>query len=693
MNILKELDTNQFAAATAPDGCVLVSAGAGTGKTKTLTARILYLILEKNIPSENIMAVTFTNKAAREIKERVKLYVGDKANNLLIGTFHSLSCKFLRKYYYLAGLKSSFFNIIDTNEQVKFLEQAVIIPDSYGSFNKNSFPTEIQDIAEKEWKAGLKEFVSSFSKQLSLWKSWGLSDFDITDPNRKKMDDLMEKYASAYVNYQYELEQKNCCDFGDLILKVVNIFKKHEDILSIESQNIKYMLVDEGQDANPVQVEWVKLLTSYNKNLFVVGDEDQNIYGFQGGYNGAMLDMVGEYFNKYELVLNRRCTEQILYHANLPVDYNKRKSPKILKSNINGDPVIATSHVNEIIEAKYIANEIKELLNTGVSPFNIVVLVRSSWIIPPIEEALIKNGIPSVISSGVSLLDREEVKDILSYLKLSIDPFNEMAFLRIANKPSRGIGPTIVEIINETAKRENVNYSDACHIVSTKVKKIKQDAREGISSLGRCLSLLAQDGENSRHPYDIVNTAIRDTGYLDWLLSLKDGEKKSKNIDILKRLSNEYEDIVNFIYDLSLLNDLDAINSEIVDNNNKVRISTMHSVKGLEFDYVFCPGFDYGVMPSQKSLDSGVLGKYKDKWNGLRGGGLEEERRLAHVAFTRAKKKLYVSFPWKRSNMKFSKNKNIGGPSSFIEECEFLIENNKHQMSSKKKKNNFWYND
>lgn len=668
IEITGKLDANQAAAATAPQGISLISAGAGTGKTTTLTARISILIA-RGIPASSIMAVTFTKKAAKELKERVEKHVGSASEGLRIGTFHSLSSKILRKYAEMAGLQSRNFMIVDEDEAKALMIEAAVVDGAFGPFVTHEDATEAEiKVLKKDYDAGLRNFAERALRQVSLWKGWGLSDVEASDPSREVRSPEEEQMAVAYSSYQYELERRNMVDFGDLILKVVTLLKGNPDILQAEASAITHMLVDEAQDANQVQVEWVRLLTSYNGGLTAVGDEDQNIFGFQGGYTGAMSDMVGPTASRFVLKANRRCTQQILEPANIIVDYNRRSTPKVLESQRSGEAVRSTGHATDISEASWIAGRIKELIDDGVPPHEIAVLFRSAYVIPPYEEAILRKGVPSVVTSGSSLLDREEVRDVIAMVRMAMNPFDDLSFIRVASRPTRGLGTAAIEAITNIVLARSIPFHEAC-IIAADVNSgvgLRKDVRDGAASLGHALAILAEKGEWCHHTHDIITIGLEKTGYMEWLTNQADGDKRLQNIEAVHRLADGYEDAIQFLEDLSLLTEVDR---SMVDLMGKVRLSTMHSVKGLEFDYVFCPAFDYGVMPNARAMEEGRRGKAGDRWNGPSGGGVEEERRLAHVAFTRARHGLDVSFAWRRGGS-HQKTK-VGGPSSFMEECEF----------------------
>lgn len=672
MQVLENLSPEQKAAATSSVVSSVVSAGAGTGKTTTLTARIAHILRNEGIPANQVMAVTFTKKAALEITERVKNQVGDLANGLRIGTFHSLSNRILRRHAPMCGLADSSYAIVDEDDQRDLMRIAAAAPAAYGEFQRPTGMTDDQaKLASKEWAEGLSGFANQAVRQISLWKAWGLTTEMISDRNRQELDEFTEKLAACYVAYQYELESRNLCDFGDLILKTVTLFDKHPDVLRQEANKVRHILVDEAQDANQVQIRLVRHLAFVHGHMTIVGDEDQNIYGFQGGYAGAMRDMAGNSAKPYALTMNRRCTKEILAPANQIVDYNTRNSPKVLVSERSGSPVRVTSHPTDASEAAWTAARIKELVDAGADASGIAILFRSSFLMQPFEEALARKGVAAAMTTGTSMLEREEIKDVLAMVRLAVNPRDDLAFIRVANKPSRNLGTSACEGIINIARAQDVELHEACRIACEEGNGValNKTAKAGANRLARALHLLSEDGRWGRPVYDIISTGLIELDYDKYVEKQDNSENRRMNIDALHRLSEGYEEASLFLQDMSLITDGDPVEGDL----SKVRLLTIHSSKGLEFDHVFCPGFDYGVMPNPRAVDEGGQGKAGDLWFGPSGGGLEEERRLAHVAFTRARKTLDISFPWRRGRMK-KKSSKLAGPSFFIEECDLKYE-------------------
>lgn len=668
MDILNGLDPDQAAAARAPAGASLVAAGAGTGKTRVLAARVAHLV-SSGIPASKIVAVTFTRKAAGELHERISQSVGPSAAGLRIGTFHYLSSRILRKYAADCGLRDSGFEIVDEARSREIMAIAATVPGAYGPFvaDKALGEAEVKE-ARQKWEDGLAGFVSGALAQISHWKASGLTDVEAGDPARPRREsEEEEKFAAAYCAYQFELESRNLADFGDLIMKPAMLMRRNSAVREAESSEIQHMLVDEAQDADWMQVEWVRLLTSYHGGLTVVGDEDQNIYGFKGGYPKAMDDMAGPSALRFTLKTNRRCTEEILKPAVEIVGFNRRRDKKVLKSGMHGESVRATGHPTEANEAAWVAGRIADLVAMGADPSQIAVLFRSAFAMAPFEEALARRGVKARVLSGTSLLDREEIRDVVSLLKLALNPFDDTSFMRLAVKLAKGVGATAADAIVSLAKARDVPLHEACRIASEGKCGItlRKDGKAAVSRLASALSAIAEEGRWGPHAHDLVKSCLRETSYIAVVREMESPDEREANVEALLRLAENYDDAGAFLQDMVLLADVDTTAGDV----GKVKLMTIHASKGLEFDHVFCPAFDSGVMPNARAVDEGRRGKPGDVWNGPRGGGVEEERRLAHVAFTRARRTLDVSFPWKRTQKKGRSKSKDGGPSSFIEEA------------------------
>ena len=674
MEILQGLDADQELAVRSSSNRSLIAAGAGTGKTRTLTARIAHLIVEKGVPAERITAVTFTNRAASELRERIMSNLGPLATGLRIGTFHGLSSRILRRHAEYARLRSGNFEIVDEERSKELMTHASHVSGAFGVFRPDPTLMDTEnETMKREFEANRRGFVSRALAQVSHWKSSGLTDEEAGDPARPARSEQEERFAAAYCAYQYELESRNMVDFGDLILKTVMVLRKHDDIRAMEAGQIAHMLVDEGQDADCCQVEWVRLLTSVHGGLTVVGDEDQNIYGFKGGYPGAMKDMAGSGAAEFTLRTNRRCTEEILKPAVTIVGYNRRKGKKELFSGRHGDPVRVTGHPTDANEAAWVAARVSEMIEGGANPSQIAILFRTSYAMAPFEEALARRGVSAKVCSGTSLLEREEVRDVLALLRLALNPFDELSFVRVASKLSKGLGTVAVDGIAALARSRDIPLHEACSLACDPKAglALKKPARTSASRLASALQVLAEEGRWGSHPFDIITTALRETDYFETVASDEKADDRKANVEALHRLSEGFQEPSEFLQGMALLTDIEDMSEADL---KKVRLLTIHASKGLEFDHVFCPSFDDGIMPNPRAVEEGRQGKPGDLWCGPRGGGLEEERRLAHVAFTRARHTLDVSFPWQRRTrgQKPAKKSKFGGPSSFLEECAFV---------------------
>ncbi len=660
---LGRLDEDQLKAVTAPDGVVRVMAGAGTGKTTTLQSRVAF-ILEKDLAEPHqVMTVTFTNKAASEIRERVTQSVGDRAKQIRMGTFHSLSLRILRKYAEGTGLKSGGFTILDDEEVKQLFDEAVDRSGVVGTFQPPT-PTEdmskeqlkaLVKIEKNEFDANRKLFMKEVLREIPRWKENGLhvsQALELKDPSAMQAD-----LIAVYDEYQRLLDEKNMCDFADLILRVVHLFDQNPELAAAASREIKYVLVDEFQDVNMLQFRWLRHLTQHHGNLFVVGDLDQSLYSFRGSAPQIMERLSDMTTCDVVLKQNRRCTAEILAPANMLVDINPRPNPKVLKSEKLGNPVQVSSAPNEFAEANMVVTAIRKLLDAGSEPDEIAILGRAGYVVKPLEKSLIKAGIPYALLGGNSILDKEEVKDVLAYLKLAVDPFNDIAFSRIANKPARGCGPTTVSSIIEIARVNSVPFHDACQLVASEAVKsaARKNVLKDISQLGGTLSALAIANEMGTPPAALVDMALVDSGYVNYLKTKEDSDIRRRNVEFIKSFADQFEELVDCIQEFSIV-------TEAVDEGNGVRIATIHASKGLEFDHIFLPAWDEGVFPSMRAIDE-IPGDIDDPWVGPPIGGVEEERRIAHVALTRAKVSATIMTCYKRAGRR-------SAPSRFLEEAE-----------------------
>ncbi|EPX83485.1 ATP-dependent helicase [Salipiger mucosus] len=658
------LDDDQRDAVTARDGVVRIMAGAGTGKTTTLKSRIAYIIDQGLAQSSEIMAVTFTNKAAREIRERVEQTVGEDAAGVRMGTFHALSLRILRRYAEMTGLESARFTIVDDDEIKQIMDEALTNAGVYPEFEE---PPKLEgmtdkvhsDLKKKEKRAydkDRKAFLKEATQKIQRWKECGLHIEQATAA--ESLANQERQFVALYEEYQSLLDMKNMCDFSDLLLRVVHLFDRKPDIAARESRRIKYLLVDEFQDTNMLQFRWLQHLYRHSGNLFVVGDVDQSLYSFRGSAPQIMERLSDS--APYDVVLksNRRCTQEILAPANRLVDCNSRPSPKQLDAGKRGDPVKYVEAANDFSEVKVVVKRIKELIAAGEDPDEMAIIARAAFVLKPYEKELITAGIPYYLMGGNTLLEKEEVKDMLAFVKLAVDPYNEIAFSRVANKPSRGLGPTTLKAITDVAAARRVPMHEACFLITTDAVEtsVGKSKIEAVAALGAALAELSSAVEMDVQPALVMDMAYEDTGYCDYIKDRneEDDAKQARmqNVDFLRTLSSKFPDIIEFMQEFSLMTDT-------ADEETGVRIGSIHSSKGLEYDHVFLPAWEQGVMPSQRALEE-IPGDIDDPWTGPPIGGVEEERRIAHVALTRARKSVMVTGAKAR-------NKQKTRPSAFLQ--------------------------
>ena len=637
---LDGLDPAQAAAASADAVAVVVRAGAGTGKTRTLVARIAHLVAERNVPPESIVVATFTNKAAREIRERVASAVGpESASRLRMGTFHSLGARFLRKHHARAGLDRR-FSVVDDDGARAEMRECIRL----GAFAEGDAVGPLADTA---------------IARIKQWKSWGLTVEEIERADRPRRSVEDERMARLYVAYQHHMASRDLVDFADLVLLPLSMLLGNDDLRFAESETVRHLLVDEAQDANPAQVHLSRCLTESHKNVFAVGDEDQSIFSFQGGYPAAIQQIAGPGASEFDLTVNRRCTDQILAPAVALVNCNRRKVRKTLASGRAGaepDLVVAGSDREEAVR---VAAKVRSLLDAGTNAADIAVLGRSAFVFAQVEEAFLKEGIPFDVVGAGGFVDREEVRDILAYLTLARRPEEVESFQRIANKPAKGLGPAAMKAI--LGGDGNAPFFE----------RVAEPLALGVSGENLAQVVALSNGLRDLHEaYDrdleterVLDVVLSPGGldYEGYLAGRKEDKarkrRRAESVAALRRLAQEETDFVTFLDRVMLAED-----DEVGPPGGRVRVSTMHSSKGLEWDHVVCMAMDSGVIPSPRSLESGTAGTPGDVWDGPRGGGIEEERRLAHVAFTRARHTLTICCPNSRAGKGVS-------PSRFLPEA------------------------
>ncbi len=608
---LKDLNDPQKEAVLHLDGPLLIVAGAGSGKTKVLTSRIANIIKERKAFPNQILAVTFTNKAAKEMQNRVSNILGSAAIGLSwLGTFHSICAKLLRKHASAAKLNSN-FTIVDTDDQIRLI--------------KNICKAENVDIKQLS-----PRFILAI---IDRWKNKGYYPAEVI-VNKK---DIYEKtILPLYKIYQQKLTDLNSCDFGDLILHTVKILENYSDIREIYSKNFKYILVDEYQDTNFIQSKWLNLLSEKNKNICCVGDDDQSIYSWRGAEikNFLEFDQVYENTKVIRLEQNYRSSQNILSVASNLIANNQNRVGKTLTTIMEeGDLVKLNCFKNGKDEAIGVSDEIEKNIKKKFSYNNVAILVRAIFQTREFEERFLKIGMPYRILGGTKFYERAEIKDCVAYLRLIHQEKDDLAFERIINNPKRAIGDSTLKNIHEFAKENHLNLERAS-IKMLEQNLIKPKAKIGLSIFIN--SLIKWRGDlkiNKSSHVKLLQIVLDESGYSAMLKNKKDldNENRLENIKELLSAMKEFDTLESFLEHVSLATSIDQ-----EWDGEKVNMMTMHAAKGLEFDVVFLPGWEEGLFPHQKSIEE----------KGQK--GLEEERRLAYVGITRAKKKAIISFSMNR---------------------------------------------
>jgi DNA helicase-2/ATP-dependent DNA helicase PcrA len=595
-----ELNEQQLEACENTEGPLLILAGAGTGKTRTLIYRITQIINQGLAHPSQIMAVTFTNKAANEMLERTEASV--ESNGIWIGTFHSLATRIIRSHTDSLGIAKD-FTIIDVDDQWRLLKK--IIRDM--SLDEKTFSPKI---------------VSGI---IGRWKDLGLLPENLTKSDI--FSPLHIKTKAIYIEYQNRMNILNALDFGDLLLLCLKLFRDFPEILSFYQEKFRYLMVDEYQDTNATQYLWLRYLSQLHKNICAVGDEDQSIYSWRGAEIRNIMKFTHDFPGAkiIRLEQNYRSTKHILNSANHLITNNKTRIGKNLwTASISEEKVHIVNQMNGYKEAEFIATKIKDL-SKDISRNDIAILVRASFQIKVIEDILIQQQIAYKIIGGLKFYERLEIKNALAYIRLAYNTNDSLAFERIINVPKRGIGSTTIEQIQNYANLHQCSYFNAAKMMVTKqyfrgkTQTTIADFIYKIESWNKLwLDLPCKE---------VCENILNESGYVDYLKleATLESESRLANLEILIQNIGEFEQITHFIEHVSLVADLE--NSE---NNDYIKIMTMHAAKGLEFDIVFLPGWEEGFFPSKRSMEE------KD--------GLEEERRLAYVAMTRAKKSLYILY-------------------------------------------------
>jgi DNA helicase-2/ATP-dependent DNA helicase PcrA len=652
---LAELNPEQREAVETLDGPVLVLAGAGTGKTRVLTTRIAHILNLARARPGDILAVTFTNKAAREMKDRVSLMVGQIVEGMpWLGTFHSIGVKILRRHAELVGLKSN-FTILDTDDQIRLIKMLI----------------EAEKLDEKRWPARV------FAAILDGWKNRGLTPDQV--PAGEAASFGNGKGKKLYLVYQERLKTLNAADFGDLLLECIRLFKQNPDVLRHYQQRFKYILVDEYQDTNVAQYLWLRLLAQpaaaqpamaapdaapvpavpdkAPKNICCVGDDDQSIYGWRGAEVDNILRFEHDFPGAKVIRLERnyRSTGHILAAAAHLIAHNEGRLGKTLRTeDVPGEKVSVTGAWDSEEEAREIGERIEETQREARErgedhPLDeIAILVRASFQMREFEDRFIQLGLPYRVIGGPRFYERMEIRDALAYLRVIAQPADDLAFERIVNVPKRGLGDAAVQMLHDVARKKRVPMSEAAAQISA-TDEMKPKPRKALADLMASFTRWRDLSEKIPHT-ELAEIVLDESGYTDmWRKDRSaDAAGRLENLKELIRSMEEFENLAGFLEHISLV-----MERESGEGEQAVNIMTLHSAKGLEFDTVFLPGWEEGLFPHQRSLDE--QGR----------AGLEEERRLAHVGLTRARK---------RAKIYFATNRRIHGmwtstvPSRFLDE-------------------------
>ena len=612
MPYLDGLNPAQRQAVETLDGPVLMLAGAGTGKTKALTSRIAHVLATGSARPQEVLAVTFTNKAAREMKHRIAALMGEAVEGLpWLGTFHSVSAKLLRRHAELVGLQSS-FTILDTDDQLRLLKQLVVA----------------SDIDEKRWPPRMLAGI------IDGWKNKALTPDKVPVTESGAFDG---KGVDLYAAYQRRLVDLNAVDFGDILLHMVTIFQKYPDVLRQYQTRFRYILVDEYQDTNVAQYLWLRLLAAGHKNICCVGDDDQSIYGWRGAEVGNILRFEADFPGAHVVRLeeNYRSTPHILAAASGVIAANKGRLGKTLFTSVQeGEKVRLIGHWDGEEEARWIGEEIEasQRGTRGMAPMGLdsmAILVRASHQMRAFEDRFLTIGLPYRVIGGPRFYERMEIRDAMAYFRLAVSPADDLAFERIVNTPKRGLGDKAIQTIQRTARAGGVSLVEGARLVCQGRLlggKGLKELTELVAGLDRWAAQVRAEADTHVALAEII---LDESGYTGFWQNDKTPEAPGRleNLKELVKALENFENLQGFLEHVSLIMD-----NETEEAGEKVSIMTLHAAKGLEFPSVFLPGWEDGLFPSQRSMDE----------SGLK--GLEEERRLAYVGITRAEELCTISF-------------------------------------------------
>ncbi|HEY3636681.1 MAG TPA: UvrD-helicase domain-containing protein [Rhizomicrobium sp.] len=624
---LEGLNKEQREAVVTLDGAVLVLAGAGTGKTRVLTTRLAHILATRRAWPGQILAVTFTNKAAREMKERMGALVGGVVEGMQwLGTFHSIGAKMLRRHAEIAGLKSN-FTILDADDQLRLMKQVM----------------DAANIDEKRWPARtLAAFIDG-------WKNRGLTPAEISEGESQAF--AFGKGRTLYREYQERLKSLNAADFGDLLLETLNILKSQPEILGEYRSRFHYMLVDEYQDTNVVQYLWLKLLAGSGGNVCVVGDDDQSIYGWRGAEIENILRFERDFPGAKVIRLERnyRSTPAILGAASGLIAANKGRLGKTLWTEGDaGDRIRVQGVWDAEEEARAVATDAEQLHRDNHLYAEMAVLVRASFQMREFEDRFLSLGIPYRVIGGPRFYERAEIRDALAYFRLIAQGDDDLAFERIVNRPKRGIGEASLAALHAFARARTLPLLAAASEIA-ETDEVPPKARKALGDLTKNFVRWSDTARHLGH-VELAEIVLDESGYTDMLKTDKSPEAPGRldNLKELVRSMEQFESLTGFLEHVALVMELEQNES-----GDRLNIMTLHAAKGLEFDTVFLPGWEEGLFPSQRTMDESGL------------AGLEEERRLAYVGLTRAKKRVRVSFA---ANRRVHGNWQSALPSRFISE-------------------------
>jgi len=624
------LNPEQHQAVTTTDGPVLVLSGAGTGKTKVLTKRLAHILASHRAQPWQILAVTFTNKAAREMKERVAGLIGPVAEGVWLGTFHALCVRILRRHAEAVGLKSN-FTILDSDDQLRLLKQVM----------------EAEHVDSKKWPA------QALMGTIQRWKDLGLTPQKLTAEHASDM--AGGRAQELYVQYQQRLLSLNACDFGDLLLHNLTLFLTQPEILAEYQRQFRYLLVDEYQDTNIAQYLWLRLLAQSHKNICCVGDDDQSIYSWRGAEVGNILRFERDYpgTRVIKLESNYRSTPHILAAASGLIANNAGRLGKTLRPGIEHErSAIEKVRVRGVWdgpeEARVVVEEIEALQRQGDSLATMAILVRAGFQTREFEERLITTGVPYRVIGGPRFYERAEIRDAMAYLRLVVSPDDGLAFERIVNTPKRGLGDAALQVVHTTARARSLPLFEAARLL-VETDELKPKPRKSLAAF--CEDVLRWRSQLDAMPHaELTQVILEESGYTEMWQNDKSPEAPGRleNLKELVRALGDFENLQGFLEHVALVME----NDEKTDVD-KVTIMTLHGAKGLEFDSVFLPGWEEGVFPHQRAMDEGG------------NAGLEEERRLAYVGLTRARRRVTVTFA---ANRRIYNQWQAALPSRFLDE-------------------------